>query len=83
VKRGQFLGIVALCKLASLPKIREMCVGTSFKTKHALDLGYIGIDTRIRWILGYDPSEMMGVKAYQYFHPEDLSATTSCHMNCE
>ena len=39
--------------------------------------------TRIYWILGYDPSEMVGLRAYQYFHPEDLTATSSCHMNCE
>ncbi len=38
---------------------------------------------RIYWILGYDPSEMVGLRAYEYFHPEDLTATSSCHMNCE
>ena len=40
------VGVVALCKLASVSKIREMCVGAFFKTKHSLDLGYTGIDTR-------------------------------------
>ena len=43
---GQFTGIVALCKLASIPRLKEMVVGTFFKTKHALDLGYTAIDTR-------------------------------------
>ena len=40
------VGVVALCKLASVSRIKEMCVGAFFKTKHSLDLGYTGIDTR-------------------------------------
>ena len=48
-----------------------------------LSLSLCSPHTRIRWILGYDPSEMVGLKAYQYFHPEDLTSTSSCHMNCE
>ncbi len=39
--------------------------------------------TRIRWILGFDPARMVGEKAYNYFHPEDLLATSSCHTNRE
>lgn len=38
--------MVALCKLASVMKVREMCVGAFFKTKHSLDLGYTAVDTR-------------------------------------
>ena len=38
---------------------------------------------RIRWILGFDPAEMVGQKAYEYFHPCDLLATSSCHSQCE
>ena len=44
--KGQFLGIVALCKLASVARVKEMCVGAFFKTKHSLDLSYTNIDTR-------------------------------------
>jgi PAS domain-containing protein len=44
--RGKFQGLVTLCKLASVSRIKEMCVGAFFKTKHSLDLGYTGIDTR-------------------------------------
>ena len=41
--------------------------------------------TRIRWILGYDPAEMVGLKVYQYLHPEDMSQETlsKCHANCK
>lgn len=78
---NQFKGIVGFCKPASIARIREMCVGAFFKTRHSLDLSYTTVDTRIRWILGYDPVEMMGIKAYQYFHPSDLQATSSCHVN--
>ena len=46
IKEGEFLGIVVLCKLASVMKIRELCVGAFFKTKHALDLSYTAVDTR-------------------------------------
>nr|QIA61845.1 hypoxia-inducible factor 1-alpha-like protein [Halichondria panicea] len=80
-RKGQFIGLVALCKLANTNKIREMVVGTFFKSKHSLDLSYKSLDRRIYWILGYDPSEMVGLRAYEYFHPEDLTATSSCHMN--
>lgn len=38
---------------------------------------------RIRWILGFDPAEMVGFKAYEYFHPGDLMATSSCHTQCK
>ena len=38
---------------------------------------------RIRWILGFDPADMVGLKAYEYFHPLDLQATSSCHTNRE
>lgn len=38
---------------------------------------------RIRWILGFDPAEMVGLKAYEYFHPSDLLATSSCHTTCK
>ena len=48
---GQFTGIVALCKLASIPRLKEMVVGTFFKTKHALDLSYTAIDTRYTCVL--------------------------------
>ena len=44
--KGQFLGMVAFCKLATLSKIKEMVVGTFFKTKHSLDLSYTSVDTR-------------------------------------
>ena len=40
--------MVALCKLASVMKVRELCVGAYFKTKHALDLSYTAVDTR--WV---------------------------------
>ena len=120
MKEGEFLGMVMLCKLASAMKVKELCVGAYFKTKHSLDLSYTAIDTRfvyyytwlccssksilflfdlsvltcklitvpfvrfrIRWILGFDPAKMVGAKAYDYFHPEDLLATASCHTNCE
>lgn len=102
VKEGEFLGMVMLCKLASVLKVRELCVGAFFKTKHSLDLSYTTVDTRsvsglklntflthsysfsrIRWILGFDPSDMVGLKAYNYFHPLDLTATSSCHTNCK
>ncbi len=46
---GQFVGIVALCKLASTSKIREMVVGTFFKSKHSLDLSYKSLDRRCVW----------------------------------
>ncbi|XP_019850799.1 PREDICTED: single-minded homolog 2-like [Amphimedon queenslandica] len=79
VKEGEFVGMVMLCKLASVMKVKELCVGAFFKTKHSLDLSYTAVDTRIRWILGFDPAEMVGFKAYEYFHPGDLMATSSCH----
>ena len=34
------------CKLATVSKIKEMVVGTFFKTKHSLDLSYTNVDTR-------------------------------------
>ena len=43
---GQFLGVVALCKLASIARVKEMCVGAFYKTKHSLDLSYTSVDTR-------------------------------------
>lgn len=48
VYTGQFVGLVALCKLASTSKIREMVVGTFFKSKHSLDLSYKSLDRR--WV---------------------------------
>ena len=33
--------------------------------------------------MGFDPAEMVGFKAYEYFHPEDLMATSSCHTQCK
>lgn len=80
---GELLGITSLCKLASISKIKEMCVGTFIKTKHALDMSFTVIDSRIRWILGYDPAEMVGLKVYQYLHPEDMTQETlsKCHAN--
>lgn len=41
-----FSGMVATCKLAGTSCIREICVGTSFRTKHSLDLKYTFLDTR-------------------------------------
>lgn len=43
---GELLGITSLCKLASISKIKEMCVGTFIKTKHALDMSFTAIDSR-------------------------------------
>lgn len=45
-QKGRFLGMVVFCKLAILSKIKEMVVGTFFKTKHSLDLSYTNVDTR-------------------------------------
>ena len=50
--------MVAFCKLATLSKIKEMVVGTFFKTKHSLDLSYTSVDTR----------SVGGVSAMQYGH---------------
>ena len=38
--------MVMLCKLASVMKVKELCVGAFFKTKHSLDLSYTAVDTR-------------------------------------
>ena len=38
---------------------------------------------RIRWLVGYDPAELLGKKGYDYFHPMDLVATSHCHAKCE
>jgi len=37
---------------------------------------------RIRWLVGYDPAELLGKKGYDYFHPLDLVATSHCHAKC-
>jgi hypothetical protein len=53
VKDGEFLGMVMLCKLAGVTKVRELCIGAFFKTKHSLDLGYTAVDTRYVNFLSY------------------------------
>lgn len=42
-----------------------------FISRHSAEGTFTFVDQRVGGILGYTPSELLGHKCYQFFHPED------------
>ncbi len=48
-------------------------------SRHTLDGDYLYVSPASRVLLGYEPEELVGRSAYDYFHPEDLTQIRSAH----
>lgn len=47
--------------------------GTEFISRHNVDATITFIDQRVSLLLGYQPHELLGKSAYDFYHPEDQS----------
>jgi len=52
---------------------------TDLITRHTPDGTYQYASPAARVLLGYEPEELMGTSAYDYFHPDDLAAIRASH----
>ncbi|MGC9504082.1 PAS domain S-box protein [Baaleninema sp.] len=50
-------------------------------TRHSPDGVYLYASPACRTLLGYDPEDLIGRSAYEFFHPEDLRAIQQSHQN--
>ncbi len=48
-------------------------------SRHTLEGDYLYASPACRVLLGYEPEELVGRSAYDYFHPEDLAQLRSAH----
>ncbi len=52
-----------------------------FNSKHDLKGTYLWVDESVKDVMGYDPIELIGTNAYDYFNSEDLAKIVKSHMN--
>ena len=52
---------------------------TDMISKHRPDGHYSYVSAACRQLLGYEPAELLGQNAYDYYHPEDLAAIRESH----
>ncbi|MGK7904632.1 MAG: PAS domain S-box protein [Hormoscilla sp.] len=46
---------------------------TDMISRHSPDMEFLYVSPACKNLLGYDPSELMGRSAYEFFHPKDLA----------
>lgn len=68
--------LVAIGRLqvTSTPNTNDLAGSNSnseFISRHSSEGTFTFVDQRVGGILGYTPSELLGHKCYQFFHPED------------
>ncbi|XP_035739066.1 aryl hydrocarbon receptor nuclear translocator homolog isoform X2 [Vespa mandarinia] len=68
--------LVAIGRLqvTSTPNTNDLAGSNSnseFISRHSAEGTFTFVDQRVGGILGYTPSELLGHKCYQFFHPED------------
>ncbi|NNC91806.1 MAG: response regulator, partial [Acidimicrobiia bacterium] len=54
---------------------------TDLITRHTPAGDYLYASPAARALLGYEPEELVGTSAYDYFHPDDLEAITTSHQS--
>ena len=54
---------------------------TDMISKHTPEGVYTYASPACRLLLGYDPEELIGCSAYEFFHPEDLGAIKKAHSS--
>ena len=52
---------------------------TDVISRHSLEGTYQYASPATRFLLGYDPDELVGRNAYEFFHPQDLQAIMKSH----
>lgn len=48
-------------------------------SRHSLEGVYLDVTLSCRTLLGYEPAELIGLNAYEFFHPDDLQAVRASH----
>jgi PAS domain S-box-containing protein len=56
---------------------------TDMISRHTADGTYVYVSPACRYLLGYEPEELVGVNAYELFHPEDLESIRESHRTIE
>ena len=59
----------------------RLLVGNSrdLLSRHAPDGSYLYVSPSVHHLLGYDPDEVVGRSAYDFFHPDDIGAVEDSH----
>jgi len=52
---------------------------TDLITRHTPAGEYLYVSPAARALLGYEPEELVGTSAYNYFHPDDLASIVTAH----
>ncbi|MFP4373285.1 MAG: PAS domain S-box protein [Spirochaetaceae bacterium] len=52
---------------------------TDMISRHAADGTYIYVSPACRYLLGYEPEELVGVNSYELFHPDDVEKIRKSH----
>jgi PAS domain S-box-containing protein len=53
---------------------------TDMISHHDTEGRYLYVSPSVRRLLGYAPSELIGRSAYEFFHPDDLTAIQNSHL---
>lgn len=54
---------------------------TDMISRHTAEGVYLYVSPASRTLLGYDPEDLIGHSAYEFFHPEDLAEIAKAHTN--
>lgn len=57
-----------------------MRTNNCFFTKHSLNGDYIYASDSVLTITGYEPHELIGKSAYEFFHPFDIRNIVTSHL---
>jgi PAS domain-containing protein len=69
------LGLIAECRPIESMSIAELAIErSSFTTTTSLDLKFTAVESRVKTLIGFEPEEMMGLYAYDFFHPSDFKS---------
>lgn len=57
-----------------------MRVKNCFFSKHSLNGDYTYVSDSVLTIIGYEPHELIGKSAYEFFHPFDIRTIVTSHL---
>ena len=52
-----------------------------FKSCHDMKGVYLDVDKSVKGVIGYEPIELIGTSAYDYFYKDDLIRIVNSHIN--